>query len=128
MLGVDVIVQVNLVIEGFVAELTSESQLVGSILRALDSILSSKNHLHHRASLPLVSSVVVSVDDSHVADVALLVHQDLATLVTREPIVSTHHQVAGQVGGGSLLGWSCSAGWSHPWTHVSSCSLSITVS
>lgn len=92
-----------LVSEHFVAVFTSKSEFVfivienillgviGDIVQCRGNcslrdpvrVLVPKDHLHHAATLPFIAAVVISVDNSHVANIALLVHEDLAALLTR---------------------------------------------
>ena len=102
MFGGNVIVQVVLVREGLVAELTGIALL--AIQGPLGPVgVPAQDHLDHAAALPLVAAIVVTVNDPHVADIGLLVHQDLAALVAGEasavPATQRSAQVTGQVGG-----------------------------
>ena len=78
----------------------------------------SQHHLHNTAPLPLVPPVVVAMNDPHVTDVTLLMHQHLTTLLAR--VAQTLWTVGCQVGwqvawhGALLPRGVCPAGWTGP--------------
>ena len=101
------LLQLGGVREGLVTKLAGLTEFVVTVVPGEVAVvvgqraflLAAQHHLHHTAASPLVATVVVTVDDPHVTDIALLVHEDLTAPVTgiARAILTLGRQVGRQV-------------------------------